>query len=410
MRIGVRGKGTRRLKIYKDVGLSNQNTKQRGVQDNSLALLPNGFVDLLPPFAEEEAASIQVLMEKFSAFGYHRIKPPLLEFEDSLLAPGPGALLASETFRLMDPVSHRMLGIRSDITAQISRIVSSRLGNEPRPLRLMYANDVLRTCGGQVRTERQFAKVGCELIGAKGVGSDVEICVLSLLGLKSLGLTDITLDFTIPGFVSSLLSDVDGHDMLEIRKAVAQRDRDTLQGYGGSARVIAEVMGASGRCDKALPVLDSIACSDSMRGAITHLKQVCTGVEAAMAELGIDDVSLSIDVLEQDGFEYHKMLGFTLFSSHIRGELGRGGCYDVRFGQNENDEVAQGFTLYMDTVLKSVPSAPQHDKVFVPSAESWDVVAALQAQGWITVRQISENEQPAGCTHVYENGQIVKLI
>ena len=107
--------------------------------DTHPALLPGGFADLLPSEAEQEARAITVLMETFASFGYARVKPPLVEFEDSLLAPGPGAALAHDTFRLMDPLSHRMMGIRSDMTPQIARIASSRLTKEVRPLRLARA-------------------------------------------------------------------------------------------------------------------------------------------------------------------------------------------------------------------------------------------------------------------------------
>ena len=103
-------------------------------KDAELALLPSGFVDLLAPEAEREAKAISVLMKKYSAYGYQLVKPPFVEFEDSLLAPGPGASLSQETFRLMDPISHRMMGVRSDMTPQIARIAAVRLGKEARHL------------------------------------------------------------------------------------------------------------------------------------------------------------------------------------------------------------------------------------------------------------------------------------
>ena len=90
------------------------------------ALLPAGLRDLLPPDAETEAAAVEALMEVFAAHGYQRVKPPLLEFEDSLLA-GSGAAVAEQTFRLMDPDSQRMMGLRADITPQVARIATTRL-------------------------------------------------------------------------------------------------------------------------------------------------------------------------------------------------------------------------------------------------------------------------------------------
>src|SRR3989339_929272 len=94
------------------------------------ALLPSGLIDLLPPDAAREADAIQQIMKEFEALGYERVKPPLAEFEESLFAPGPGRVVADETFRLMDPVSQKMMALRSDTTAQIARIAATRLEHE----------------------------------------------------------------------------------------------------------------------------------------------------------------------------------------------------------------------------------------------------------------------------------------
>ena len=96
------------------------------------ALLPAGLADLLPPEAEREAALVEAMMAVFAGHGYERVKPPLLEFEDSLLA-GSGAAVAEQTFRLMDPVSQRMMGLRADTTPQVARIAATRLGRAGPP-------------------------------------------------------------------------------------------------------------------------------------------------------------------------------------------------------------------------------------------------------------------------------------
>lgn len=379
-------------------------------KNDSLALLPNGFADLLPPYADEEAKCIEDLMSQFSAFGYCRIKPPLLEFEDSLLAPGPGERLTNETFRVMDPVSHRMMGIRSDVTAQVSRIVSSRMMNACRPLRLMYASDVLRTRGSQMRTERQFSQVGCELIGDDhDVQTDIEICMLSVLGLKSVGIKNITLDMTIPDFVSSLLQGVDDNDRDFIEKAVGQRDVDSLQTLDCDfAEKIAQALNASGKADHAFVELEKISFCDSVAKHVSRLKEISVGVQDALADLDIDDVSITIDILEQDGFEYHQNFGFTLFSSEVHGELGRGGNYKIHFGSSENLEMAKGFTLYMDTILQLSETSVEKDKIFVNSAEKWSVILDLQSQGWAIIR--GSGDVHSSCTHIYKNGAVSKLV
>src|ERR1700758_3553611 len=97
------------------------------------ALLPTGMHDLLPPEAEIEAAVVAQLMTTLTAHGYERVKPPLVEFEETLFS-GAGAAMATSTFRMMDPVSHRMIGVRADMTPQIARIAATRLGDAPRPV------------------------------------------------------------------------------------------------------------------------------------------------------------------------------------------------------------------------------------------------------------------------------------
>src|SRR3984893_9617733 len=137
------------------------------------ALLPAGLYDLLPPEAEREAEVTAKLTGVLASHGYERVKPPLVEFEETLLS-GAGAAMASDTFRTMDPISHRMIGVRADMTPQVARIAATRLAQRPRPLRLSYAGQVLRVTGSEMRPERQIGQAGAELIGAGGVAADIE--------------------------------------------------------------------------------------------------------------------------------------------------------------------------------------------------------------------------------------------
>jgi ATP phosphoribosyltransferase regulatory subunit len=383
--------------------------------DGSLALLPSGFADVLPPDAHREAGSIHTLMELFGGFGYDRVKPPLLEFEESLLAPGPGSHLALKTFRVMDPVSQRMLGVRPDITAQIARIASSRLNKEARPLRLAYANDVLRTRAGQLRTTRQFTQVGCELIdNTEAMYGDIEICILPLIGLKALGFEGITIDLTIPGCVARLMEKMPDEVRVMARKGAPQRDVSVLKALGDpNATMIAQMMEATGRAQDAFSALlgiDGLSGEPELRGHIERLSRLHEGLEAALSDLGIDDVTITVDLIEQSGFEYHKTYGFTLFSAGVKGELGRGGAYDMRFGDSKKVDTARGFTLYMDTIsgLKKLEKCA--DRVFVPANVPLSEVRALQSQGLVCVRGTDAAQEAFGsCTHVYEGGEVCKI-
>src|SRR5580765_8556267 len=159
------------------------------------ALLPAGFYDLLPPEAEIEAAVTGRLMGVLAAHGYERAKPPLVEFEETLLS-GAGAAMASDTFRTMDPISHRMIGVRADMTPQVARIAATRLSHRPRPLRLSYAGQVLRVKGSQMRSER--------LIGAAGPEADVEVIAVAGEALAEIGVPGLSVDLTLPTLVPAI--------------------------------------------------------------------------------------------------------------------------------------------------------------------------------------------------------------
>ena len=141
-------------------------------------LLPAGLSDILYPDAQIQAKTIEKLLDVFSNYGYRRVKPPLVEYEESLLSDGPGKVLKDSTFRIMDPLSQKMMALRSDVTAQISRIASTRLSHLPRPLRLSYSGDVLRVKGDSFNMERQKTQVGVELIGPKSELIDSEIILV----------------------------------------------------------------------------------------------------------------------------------------------------------------------------------------------------------------------------------------
>jgi ATP phosphoribosyltransferase regulatory subunit len=166
-------------------------------------MMQAGLAYQLPPEAAREADAIDIAIKRFAAFGYDRVKPPMVEFEESLLG-GPGAALASQTFRLMDPVSQRMMGVRPDMTVQVARIAVTRLKHEPRPLRLSYGGNVIRVRGNALKPERQFAQVGCELLGVDTAAADAEAVLLAVDALRAIGVARLTVDLNLPTLVAAV--------------------------------------------------------------------------------------------------------------------------------------------------------------------------------------------------------------
>ena len=135
------------------------------------ALLPEGFRDRLPPFADSAAALEARVLEAARLHGYERVDPPLAEFADGLeMRLKAGGL--HDAVRFVDPVSQRTLAIRPDITAQVARIAATRMGHHPRPVRLSYAGSVLKLRASQLAPARETRQIGCELIGRDSVAAD----------------------------------------------------------------------------------------------------------------------------------------------------------------------------------------------------------------------------------------------
>src|SRR5579863_3130389 len=199
------------------------------------ALLPLGLRDVLPPDAAAEAQAVARLMTVLASHGYERVKPPLAEFEDNLLS-GAGAAMAKETFRLMDPISQRMIGLRADMTTQVARIATTRLKEAPRPLRLCYAGQVLRVKGSQLRPERQVGQVGAELIGTDSVAADLEVVSVAAEGLAAVGVAGLSVDLSLPTLVPMICRAVGLSDAAidAVRAPLDHKDAATTAALGGA--------------------------------------------------------------------------------------------------------------------------------------------------------------------------------
>ena len=371
------------------------------------ALLPTGLRDLLPPEAGAEAALAEALLAGFAAQGYERVKPPLVEFEESMLS-GAGAGLADQTFRLMDPASHRMMAVRSDLTPQIARIAASRLSRSPRPLRLSYAGEILRVRGGELRPERQFRQVGFELIGiGAGAACDAEVILLAADALRGLGLEGgLSVDLNAPTLVASLIAEAGlaAEPAVRLRDALDRKDSAAVEAVGGDvAGLLVQLLQATGAAETALDSLARLSLPGEARTALAHLVEVATLLSEQAREL-----ALTVDPVEWRGFEYHTGTSFSLFAGGVRTELGRGGRYAV--GDAGAEEEAAGCTIYVDTVLRAAPAPPAPRRVYLPHGTPRADGAGLRHEGWVTVAGLASEGDPAaeaarlGCSHLWQGG------
>lgn len=375
-------------------------------EDGARALLPPGFNDILPPEAAFEADMVGRLMACVRACGYEQVKPPLVEYEDTLLS-GDAASMTARTFRLMDPMSHRMLAVRADMTLQIARIATTRLGHVERPLRLCYAGQVLQVTGSQLRPERQVGQMGCELIGSDSPAADAEIVALAAESLAAIGVADISVDLNLPPLVpaAAAAANLEGPALAKVRAALDRKDAAAVKAFSGrAAQTLSALLAAAGPADPALAALKSIDLPPSARAAVAGLEDVVARVREAAP-----GVALTIDPVENRGFEYHTGVSFSMFSRRSRGELGRGGRYRAGNGKGEP---ATGFTLFMDTVLRAAASIPVPRRVYIPLGVTPSEAAQLRADGWTTVAGLERTAEPTvearrlGCSHVFTDGRV----
>jgi ATP phosphoribosyltransferase regulatory subunit len=368
------------------------------------ALLPAGLTDLLPPEAEREAALVEALMAVFASHGYERVKPPLLEFEDSLLA-GSGAAVAEQTFRLMDPVSQRMMGLRADTTPQVARIAATRLSAQARPLRLCYAGQALRVRGTQLAPARQVPQVGVELIGGAAPAADAEVAIVAVEALAAIGVTAVSLDVTLPTMVPALIEAAAPPETLRARLARALDRKDAaavsalVQEAGGALAVLPGLLAAAGPADGALAALEFAALPPAARAIAQNAAAVLAAIRERAPALRV-----TLDPVEFRGFRYHTGVAFTLYGPGMSGELARGGRY-----MSQNDEAATGMTLYPDAVLRAAPPAAPKPRLFLPLGADG---AAHRAQGFATVAALSADDTPQRlrCTHELQDGQAVPIL
>ena len=377
-------------------------------------LLPEGLRDVLPPDAAFEAEVTSGLMACFAGHGYERVKPPLIEFEKSLLS-GVGEATARDTFRLMDPVSQHMMGVRPDMTVQVARIAATRLGQAPRPLRLCYAGQVLRARGNQIQPERQLGQAGAELIGSPAAAADVEVVRLAVEALDGVGIEEITVDLNMPTLIAALMDDLELDEAAAdaLRAALDRKDAAAVAAAGGeAAEILQHLLGVAGPADNALAAIENLALP---AGAARERDALLETARLIAGELS--DIRLTVDPVETRGFEYHCGVTFTLFARSERGELGWGGRYTVDRGDGGKDvaEPATGFTLFMGAVMGALPGPQPANRVYLPFGTPPAATAGLRGEGWVVVGGLEEvadictEAQRMNCPYVLQDDDVVAV-
>ncbi len=353
-------------------------------------LLPEGFRDSLPELATKENRVNSTFIKLMEINGFLLVKPPLLEFESSLfflLDDNEDA----NSFRVLDPISQKMMGIRSDITVQIARISCGSLIELPRPLKLCYSGEVLRVNNNSLNLSRQSTQIGSEIIGIEQNDCENEIISLMIESLNNLKIKNFFINFTMPTLISAINKDfkLSKPDLEFVRERFNNKNSDGLEKVSKRLKTISDALIESvGDAKINLKKLKKINFTKNIKLEIqSFIKIIGRIIE------DFPDLKILIDPSEIDESNYHTGIAFKVFSENLK-ELFSGGNYKV---SNEN---CVGFSGFIESLLKeSFLTKKLIKKILIPKNTQVELKKNLQKKGFITFQAIEKLNKKQIKTH-----------
>ncbi len=325
------------------------------------AALPRGVNDFLPEQAARLCSIQEKLLHTFDLWGFRRIIPPLLEFDD-VMAAGVGEELKGKTFRFDDRQTGRLLAVPPDITPQVARMVATRLRTQPLPHRLSYAGRVLRHSEIGSGRSRELFQVGVELMGLDSPEADAEMAAMAVQALKELGFQRFSIDLGQVEFFRGIMaaSGLPAPARAALQGAVGRKDASAV------AELIREfpLSEESAREIAALPrlfggreVLDAAArvvTNERSRRALANLVEVVD----ILHRYGVSEY-LTIDLGEIRGLDYHTGVTMEGFVTGGGAAVCSGGRYDTLTGVYGFDTPATGFAFNLLELLPLLEARPE---------------------------------------------------
>lgn len=359
-------------------------------------LLPDHISDALP----HEAANIErlrrAMLDLFRSHGYELVQPPLLEYLDSLLT-GSGSDLKLRTFKLVDQLSGRTLGVRADMTPQVARI-DAHLLNRPGVTRLCYCDSVLHTLPTSQAASREPIQLGAELYGYAGIEADLEAVRLLASALAAAGTPASRIDIGHVGVFRALAnaagleaSDEEGLlQLLQAKDVPGLRDfcGRIAEPYRAALMVLPELFGGDELPDSAARRLPDLP---EIKAALATLKQL----RAALPNL-----PLSFDLADLRGYHYHNGVVFAAYYPGYPSAIARGGRYDGVGACFGRARPATGFSMDLREIARLAGNGETTGAILSPwalgDAALADKVAALRGQGEVVVELLPGQEDNDG--------------
>ncbi len=345
--------------------------------------LPDQIADVLPSEARHIEELRRLLLDTARSYGYELVMPPLLEHLESLLT-GTGEALGLQTFKLVDQLSGRTLGLRADTTPQVARI-DAHLLNRNGVARLCYCGPVLHTRADRPHATREPLQFGAEIYGHAGLEADLEAQLLALEGLKVAGVADLSVDMADVRVVNSLLAGatIPAKTLALIHAALAAKDGSELDSLTASLK--GDISAAAREGLKALLQLygDEKVLAEAARALkpLPGVAEALKDLQWLASHVG-GDAKVSFDLADLRGYAYYSGTRFAIYGQGA--ELARGGRYDevgAVFGRNRP---AAGFSLDLKELVSVLPPRPLKAAVRAPWAEDAslrDAIASLRAAG-----------------------------
>ena len=373
-------------------------------------LLPDGVADVLPEQAQVIEQLRRRLLDLLASRGYELVYTPFIEYVESLsLLNRDTSDLDLVTFKLIDQLSGRLLGVRADMTPQVARIDA-----HVRPVegiaRYCYAATVLHTKPQGLSASRAPLQLGAELFGFKGLAADLEMADLMLTLLAEAGFNEnLHLDLGHVGIFSSLvrLAGLTEAQEAELTDLYQRKAMPELEIYTQSIK-LGQDFYALGRYGNQLAGLKQQLSTDAL--ADRTLQQALDALNQAQQQISQDwpQLSVGIDAAELRGYHYHTGLMFAVYSPNRAVPLAQGGRYDgigVAFGR---ERAATGFScdLYALTQASQATIAPV---MLAPAGKSTELQAAIaqaRQDGFVVIQELDEQDQQARATHrLVQSGQ-----